>query len=433
MLFRSQGGISKKSFNLNVQGGYAQKDYGANSFYSAKYPDQYEYNDTYFGSISSSIGNTLKFKPSIYWRRNYDHYILIKSSPAAYQNYHFTDTKGFNLNTEYTSLLGTSNLGFEYRNESIYSTRLGPATKDSLKVKGEENSYYNHFASRYNYSIFFEQSFKMENFYFSGGLMINHHSALKQKVVLYPSIDLAYAISSNYKWYFTYSKALRLPTFTDLYYVGPTNIDNVNLKPEEANYFETGLKYQSKGMAGNVLVFYRPGKNIIDWIWQEDLQKWQAQNLTNLNSVGFEISSTFNFNDLLEADIFLTRGSVAYSYNELNKDAGSLVSNYVLDNLKHKLAFTLSHKIYKKVSASWYLTWQDRNGSYGKYDAASNTTTETSYPSFWLLDGKLNWNPLFFNLFLEVSNIGDMHYYDIGNIIQPGRWFKIGATIDIGI
>ena len=109
------------------------------------------------------------------------------------------------------------------------------------------------------------------------------------------------------------------------------------------------------------------------------------------------------------------------------------MSNYVLDNLKHKLAFTLSHKIYKKVSASWYLTWQDRNGSYGKYDAASNTTTETSYPSFWLLDGKLNWNPLFFNLFLEVSNIGDMHYYDIGNIIQPGRWFKIGATIDIGI
>lgn len=428
-----QTGINKKSFNLNFQGGYAKKNYGANSFYSATYPDQYEYNDTYFGSISSSVGNKFKLKPSVYWKRNYDHYVLIKSNPAAYQNFHFTDAKGINLNAEYTSVLGTSTLGFEYRNESIYSTRLGPKTQDSLKVKDQEGIYYNHYASRYNYSLFLEQSYQLNRFSISGGLMLNHLSSLNKDFVIYPSVDLAYAFTRDYKWYFTYSKALRLPTFTDLYYVGPTNISNVNLRPEEAHYFETGFKYLTKGFNGTISGYYRPGKNIIDWIWQADLNKWQAQNLTKLNSKGFEISTTFYLNDLLETNTFLTRASLAYSYNELSKNDGNLTSNYVLDNLKHKLAFNLSHAIYKKVTASWYLTWQDRNGTYGKYDAVAKTTTETEYAPFWLLDGKLNWNPSVFNLFFEVSNITNEHYYDIGNIIQPGRWFKVGVSIELGL
>jgi iron complex outermembrane receptor protein len=427
-----QGGIAKNSFNLNFQGGFNTKDYGANSFYSSKYANQYEENTTYFGGINGAFGNKIKIKPTLYWRRNYDHYILIRENPAAYQNFHFTDVYGSNLNTEYKWNVGTTTLGFEYRNETIYSTRLGEQTSDSLKVKGENNIYYNHKASRYNYSVFLEHSVVIDRFTLSGGFMVNHYSSLDNKFVIYPGVDMAYAFDKQTKVYFTYNKSLRLPTFTDLYYVGPQNKANPDLNPEEAHHFETGLKYAGNGIYGNITGFYRKGKNIIDLIEQPD-KLWQSQNITELNTKGIEVSATVSLPELVEFDTYINRIGVSYNYTEISKDAGSYVSGYVLDNLKHKVSINLSHKIYQNISAVWYLNWQDRNGNYSKYDPETQTSSEPSYNPFWLADGRIIWKPKNLTLYAEVSNIFNTSYYDFGNITQPGRWFKVGASFEIGI
>ncbi|NJK98004.1 MAG: TonB-dependent receptor [Bacteroidales bacterium] len=58
---------------------------------------------------------------------------------------------------------------------------------------------------------------------------------------------------------------------------------------------------------------------------------------------------------------------------------------------------------------------------------------KTPYKPFWLLDGRINWKPGILNVFAEVSNIFAREYYDFGNIVQPGRWFKIGLSIELGI
>lgn len=427
-----QGGVAKNNYTINFQGGFNTKDYGANSFYSSRYANQYEENSTYFGGLNATFGNALKIKPTIYWKRNYDHYVLIRENPAAYQNFHFTDVYGANLNTEYTWVAGTSTLGIEYRNETIYSTRLGKITSDSLKVRNEDNIYYNHKASRYNYSIFLEHSFTIKKFTLSGGLMINNHSALDKNPVLYPGADLAYAVTRNTKVYFTYNKSLRLPTFTDLYYTGPQNRQNPDLKPEEAHHFETGVKYAGNGIYGNLSAFYRKGENIIDLIEQPD-KMWQPENITNLDTKGVEAALTFDISGMSGGQSFLNRAGISYNYTEISKDAGSYVSAYVLDNLKHKLSFNLNHKIFRNVSGVWYLNWQDRNGNYSRYNAETQTSTETAYNPFWLLDGKIIWKPKLLTLFAEVSNIFDTQYYDFGNITQPGRWFKIGASIEFGL
>lgn len=426
-----QGGVKKENYQINLQAGYNDKDYGANSFYSSKYANQYEENSTYFGGINGSFGKTVKIKPTIYWRRNYDHYVLIRENPAAYQNYHFTDVYGTNLNTEYKWAAGTTTLGAEFRNESIYSTRLGEATSDSLKVK-KKDIYYNHKANRYNYSIFLEHSMVLDRYTVSAGIMLNHHSALEKYFVLYPGVDMAFRLNNSAQIYATYNKSLRLPTFTDLYYSGPMDRSNPDLKPEEANHFETGFKYSSKGIMGNVSAFYRHGINIIDRIEQPD-KIYQAKNLTNLNTYGLEISATFNLTEISGSETFLEKIGVSYDYTEINKDAGSYVSAYVLDNLNHKLSINLNHKLYKKVTASWYLNYQDRNGNYSKYDAVSKTSSETPYQPFWVLDGRVNWKPGILVFFAEVSNIFNTDYFDFGNIAQPGRWFKAGASIELGL
>ena len=427
-----QSGIKKQNYYINFQGGYNTKDYGANSFYSSRYLNQYEENSTYFGGLNASFGSAIKIKPTIYWRRNYDHYILIRENPAAYQNFHFTDVYGVNLNSEYKWDAGTTTVGIEFRNESIYSTRLGTKTNDSLKVHSENNIYYNHSASRYNYSIFMEHSVNIYKLNISGGVMINHHSALDQNFVLYPGVDMAYGVGKNSKIYFTYNKSLRLPTFTDLYYSGPINKSNPDLDPEEAHHFETGFKYFGNGLNGNISAFYRKGINTIDLIEQPD-KMWQAQNITDLQTYGIEFSANVNFAEMLGYETFLTNAGISYNYITINKDAGSYNSAYVLDNLKHKVAVNLNHKIYKNISAVWYLNWQDRNGSFDKYDPITKTNTQTDYNPFMLVDGRISWKPGIFTLFGEVTNIFDVDYFDFGNIEQPGRWFKLGASIELGL
>jgi iron complex outermembrane receptor protein len=262
--------------------------------------------------------------------------------------------------------------------------------------------------------------------------MLNQHSALEKGLVLYPGIDMAYRINSNAKVYGTYNKSLRLPTFTDLYYTGPMDVNNVDLKPEEANHFEAGFKYAGNGVYGNVTGFYRMGKNMIDRIKQPD-GKWKPENITELDTRGLEISANLIFKELLGYETIIRKAGISYNYTEISKDAGIMESAYLLDNLRHKFSVNLTHQIWKNISAAWYLNYQDRNGNYGKYDITMKTETETPYEPFWVFDGRLFWKTRGLTVFAEVSNIFDTDYYDFGNIEQPGRWIKAGASINIGI
>ncbi len=40
---------------------------------------------------------------------------------------------------------------------------------------------------------------------------------------------------------------------------------------------------------------------------------------------------------------------------------------------------------------------------------------------------------LIFDLFCEIDNLTDIKYIDFGNIIQPGLWIKLGASVNIPV
>jgi iron complex outermembrane receptor protein len=122
---------------------------------------------------------------------------------------------------------------------------------------------------------------------------------------------------------------------------------------------------------------------------------------------------------------------ISYAYTEISKSSGAYNSYYALDNLKHKINLNLSHALLKKLSATWNVSYQDRNGTYGKWDSNSNTTTETPYAPFWLVDSKLVYTEKHFNIFVECSNILHSNYVDLGNIEQPGRWIKGGIEVNL--
>lgn len=421
---------------LNVQFGFADKGFGANSFYTPKYPEQYEKTQTWFSSLKWNSNSKLHLTPGIYWRRHSDRFELFRNeAPEWYKshNYHQTDVLGLQLNSWFLSPLGKTAVGTEARSENIRSNVLGEKMENPQKIPGE-NSYFTHAKSRTSFSVFLEHSVYLNKFAVSAGVLLHHFSDPGFSWNLYPGAEISYQISTPVKLYAAAGQSLRMPTFTDLYYSGPTNQGNPDLKPEEIQNLEGGFKFQTKFVRGNISLFTQKGKNLIDWIKPAESDKWQTQNLTSVTSSGIEIGSQFYPQVIWGDNFFISQVSASYFYNHLKKqEEAEIISYYVLDNLKHKFSFTLQHKITKRLTASWNLTAQDRNGNYTLYNINTGTGTETEYEPFWLLDGKLNYHVGIADWYVSATNLFDTGYFDLGNVPQPGRWFRTGIRINLGI
>ncbi|MGE5394757.1 MAG: TonB-dependent receptor plug domain-containing protein, partial [Candidatus Saccharibacteria bacterium] len=412
-----QSTLKTKPGTFDIQGGRTNKDFGANSFYTATYPNQFEATKTTFASLKFAGGTKIHWSPSFYWRRHQDRFELFRSEPSTWptwykgHNYHLTDVLGGNLNTWFESALGKTALGAELRSENIKSNVLGEPLDTPEEVPGEPGQFFSKSYSRTITSFFVEHSVYLNNLAISAGAMANHISDLDSKWNIYPGADMSFALTENFKLFGSANASLRMPTFTDLFYNGPTNVGNPNLRPEKSTTLEGGLKFTFKGFSGRADVYQRKGKDLIDWVRENETEKWQTRNLTRITSKGFEMSSDLYPEDLLGKPIFITKIGVNYAFNKLDKGNINLFSYYVLDNLKNKLDIELNHKIWGKLKGSWRVTYQDRNGM--------RTQTE-SYEPFWLVNSRIMWKGRHTEYYLLASNLFDTKYYDFGVIQQPG-------------
>ncbi len=432
-----QGKLTTKAGALDWQAGHSDRSFGANSYYTPAYPDQFEKIKTTFASIKMETGEIVHFTPSIYWRRNQDCFELFRypeSRPTWYtsHNYHLTDVYGTNLNAWFTSRLGKSAFGADFRSENIWSTVLGKPLEKVIPVPGENGINYTKSDSRTNYSIFAEHSIYLQKFTASAGLMANWNSHLGTGWNLYPGIDLSYNFSDVLRWYASINSSLRLPTFTDLYYSSPTNIGNASLLPEKAVAYETGFKYLIKGVEGHLAYFHRNGKNMIDWVKKPDENIWYAQNITSLNTDGLEFSTRINPGKLFDKNLFIKSINLSWAWINQDKQSGIYASKYVLDFLKQKINLGLSHEVIKNVGINWEISYQDRNGTYTIWEG-SKYGNEVEYTPFVLVDSRLYWNKNKTNIYLEVANLFDKAYNDFGNIQQPGRWLRIGVIQQLNL
>ena len=429
-----QGEYSGEEVNVRWQTGISDKGYGANTFYSAAYPNQYEHMRKYFVSVQAETKGKLHFTPIIYWNRGHDRFELFRDNPASWytgHNYHQTDVYGTNLNAYFNSVIGKTAFGTEFRNEGVLSNVLGKLMDEPIKVPGEGNHYFTKKDNRTSISYYLEHDVLLPRFTLSVGLMATMNTGLDNKFRYYPGVDASYRLTDKVKFYTSWNMALRMPTFTDLYYESKTNQGNPNLKPEETQAFEVGSKYSSPALQASVCGYYRKGKNMIDWVKYSAEDKWHTVNHTKLDNMGIEASANLNFYELFGNTSYLKKATISYSYINQTKEIGEVYkSNYALDYLKHKFVVRLDHRIWQKLDASWAFRWQSREGSYTKY-VDLKPTAEIPYPSFCLLDLKLSWNAKNYSLFAEANNLLNREYYDLGNIPQPGFWGKVGVSYRI--
>ncbi len=441
--------------NLEWQTGFNEKGFGANSFYTAKYPDQYENTTTYFGSVKFKSKSIINLEPTIYWRRHQDRFELFRESvyektenglyvdgvdtagfplpggglyPYAGHNYHMTDIYGANLKSHYKWLAGQTAFGAGWRREVINSNVLGNSTGDTLSVPGEPAGFFTKYFARDQLNFYLEHKLDINNFFITGGILLHANSDLDWEPGIFPGIDLGYKLK-DYHLFFSYNHSLRMPTFTDMFYVGPTNLGNINLLPEKANSYETGIKYSKPYLTAYFAAFYNDAYNVIDWVKVDVDEKWESKNITEIGIYGTELYMKLNTSQLKKASLPVNFITLNYAFIYQQKSSSQFISKYVLDYLRHKAVLGVDHDIISKLKASWRLTLQDREGSFSD----ASTGKEIPYKPFLLMDGKIYWKAKFYTLYFETSNIFNSSYYDIGNVIQPGIWFRGGFKANINL
>lgn len=430
-LFYSSQLISSKG-KMKFQFGFSDKGFGANSFYTPKYPNQFEEIKTLISSVKWESNSKFHLTPAIYWRRNQDRFELFRDNPASWyasHNYHLTNIYGGNLNSWVQSIWGKTSFGVEFRSENILSNVLGEEMDSPVKVPGED-AVFTKSKNRGTISGFLEHVYYSPRWMISAGVLSNYISDSGTGINFFPGIDASFKISSALNMFTSFNTSLRMPTFTDLYYQGPTNIGNSDLKPEKTASVEGGFKLNSGFVQGHWIGFYRKGNDIIDWVKQNESDMWQPQNLTKLNSYGTEIQVLFNlkkhFGNNLPNII-----NINYFYNNVEKEEGQdFISNYVLDNLKHKFVGTLNQTVFKDFTIDLKVLFQDREGTYTQFDN-NNWGSEIQYDPFWTFDGRINYSWKNVRFYMTVNNIFNVDYVDIGNVIQPGRWTKVGISYQL--
>jgi iron complex outermembrane receptor protein len=425
-----QVGYKFKNSKLELQAAYQDKGFGANSFYTPKYPNQYEATKTYFISGKWKGGKKLKYKLSSYYKKHNDRFELFRTNPANWyttHNYHQTHVYGFEGNLNFISSFGKTAIGATYRNEKVYSNKLGFDMDKPIAVGGANNVFYTKSDNRKNASFFIEHGYFSKVFNISAGVMANWNSAFDWE--FFPGVDISVNLSNKFKLFASINKSYRLPTFTDLYYVGPTNIGNLNVQAEKAMTIEGGLKYITKKFIFEAAYFNRNGKNIIDWVRLSNNDKWESKNITELDTRGLEFSFVANSKLFEDLNLPVKRMRLSYSYIDVKKTSGDFISKYVLDYLKHKLSFNLSHSIVRNVNLNWQVSYQDRAGTYHNFTLKQ----EMEYLPFVIIDTQLNWQLNNCNIYLEATNLLNKSYFDIGNVMMPGRWIRAGFIFNINL
>ena len=436
------GGVDLSNASVDWQLGASSMDYGANTFYSGKYPNQFEQNRRYMGAVTMKTKGNFKISPTLYFNRAYDHYQLIKHSNNG-ENYHLTDVYGATVNATAKWKAGTTLISADIRNEGILSTSLGKPLDETQRVKIHgRNGYYTQKDNRTNISYFIEHDMVWNKFTVSAGVMANMNTSLDYRYRLYPGIDISFRPSNNLKLFASWNMAQRMPTFTDLYYKSPTQEGNIGLKPEKTNEFALSAMYNPKGIMANCRVFYRHQKNMIDWIMTDadSINNYTTYHATNfkVNNWGFNINNTIFFRQLFGLNTYLNSLAISYTFIHQKRldNTNIYASSYASDYLRHKLVATLNTKVVSYLSAELSFRFQDRMGEYVKYsphkdnDGNTNYTAQKkSYTPYCLLNLKLVWKQNNYELYVNADNLTAKRYYDIGNVKQPGFWLMAGAKL----
>ena len=387
----------KSSLNTNLgqislTGGYLDKEFGANEFYTpGRFPNQWEATKTKFVSLQHDYNPTWgRINTKVAWRNHKDRFLLKKTDPEFYENNHKTDLYTVKTDLTLNSDFMRTNLGLELGREKIVSSTLGDHHRDRI-------------------GLYFEGKKQIGKLSITPGISAFYYSNWNWQ--MFPGLNLGYQISERVRVTGSIGKSFRVPTYTNLYYQGPVNKGNSELKPEEAWSHELGIKYSGQKINSAIIGFIRNNDNLIDWQKVTDTT-WRAKNINKITMNGIEANVSLN-KKLLQRSI-LDKLKFAYTYLNGNRNT-DYKSKYVFNYLQHKAVLNIGHDIFDGINSVWSIQYEDRrNGE-----------------DYFLVDFNTYMKYREMKIYIEISNLMDTHYKGHGYITMPGRWITGGVEFSL--
>ncbi|MBB5645535.1 TonB-dependent receptor plug domain-containing protein [Pedobacter cryoconitis] len=388
-----------KTDQLEITGGYIHNKFGANGYYSS--PGDKEAEETVKTAIAAVAYKTQltsfwSLMPRLSYRNNVDDYLYIKQTPDKFHNHHVTQVLSAELNNSFQTGIGEFGLGLETRKEKINSTNLGKRNRDNAGIYGE-----------YKFDL-------VKNLLVNVGSYVNYNSDYGWQA--FPGIDAGYNFYGNWKVFVNVGTGQRLPTFTDLYYKGPTNIGNDQLQPEKSRYAEGGIKYNSTHFVLNASLFKRRITNFIDWVKDKTTDPWQPKNFSELNTMGYTLSADYNTGALENSAFNSLRFGLAYTYLDPKVKTTlpeANISRYAVESLKNQLTATVNAEFLKVMALTVTARYCER----------------ISYKDYTVMDARLTYKLKRSSIYADASNIFDVNFIQAGAVPMPGVWATLGYKI----
>ena len=363
---------------LNLIASFNNRRFGANGFYARpENTDQYEATQSSLFGVSTSFqpNDQLTVQPKLYWKRGQDEYIFIRNNPSIYRNLHITNKVGGEVNTTWTHKAGTTGVGFELARVSIQSNNLGDHFRTLV------HGYFEHRFTKHRWDV-------------TPGLSVSHYT--DQDTFYYPGIDVGYQITESARAYFNSGYTYRIPTYTDLYYNDPSTEGNESLLPEKSLTTEIGYRLHTNNWKLSLSLFQRDAKNYIDYVVQNQNEKWKATNINQIKSKGGE----FDFMALLG------QHKLSFGYAFLDDDVNgvsAILSRYAINARRHHF------------SSRWGVQWSQSINTSISYRYAAK---DSGY-NYDVVDAHIGYKKSRILFSLQANNILNAAYTEQNNVPMP--------------
>lgn len=429
-----------KGNSLKFNGGVNLQNFGAQNFYSTRFPEQYEKTRTLNGSLSweQNLGKST-WTSQLYARTNWDEFQLFREGDGFYEftegrfingsdtvpawyrdhNYHRSDVYGLRTSISKESKWGKTNVNADYRYEQIRSTNLG---KPLDIIANDERGTFTLGDQRNNVSVAAEHLVDFDKVNLSAALQVNYNDVFG--LGFYPALTAGYRFHKQ-RVYASFNRSFRLPSFTELYYNIGGAQGSENLEQEESYNYEIGYRWLNKNWHFSASLYRRIGRNIIDWTQDCDTCDLLANNAQSANFTGGELSLAYSFKSHLSS-LYFNNINLGFSYNQGDEiENPPYYSVYVLDYLNYKLNLRLMQKFGESLSLMYTLSYQQREGQFIRIGGGS----PADYEPVLLFNASAQYQIKKVRIFVRAQNIGGQRYFDHANVELPGFWLSAGASL----
>ena len=448
---RYAGWLAGKWGSLRTSLGYEDKAFGALNFYTSSFPIQFEKTRTIQGqALYSKTMRKVKLDAGLHHRTHVDEFQLYREGEGFYEptedghlvfgldtaaswyvapNNHISHTTGGRGMARVSSYLGETYASLDVRREYIKSNLLGV---DSL---GDDDGVYLRGDVRMNTDVTIGHRAEFDRVALSATAAWNMNSMFGQLFV--PGAELAIDMSGDGSsiLFASINRSVRHPSYTNLYYTIGGAVGSRNLQPELADQIEAGVRLNlwdnyPLNVHFEQALFQRQGSNLIDWVrYNDDPEITYAVNLRAVTFTGLETVLTMSPKEAMTGDWQLRYARFGLTSMEASETSAGFESNYALDILATKIDASVGATIPGNIKVDGRWSYQDRLGGY----VDANEGQEVEYEPFSLVSVTASrhfWDNKV-RAYARVDNALDREVIDLGNIAQPGRWWRLGVAYRI--